>query len=88
MILIDPYSDRGHAYECASQYEEAIAEYSRAINFGDVYSFLGRASSFAKAGEKQKAVDDYQEFLRLSQDPELVEEVKQEIEKLRLEHLL
>lgn len=79
----EPYSSRGYAYEKAGHYEESIADYTTAINLGDAYSFLSRAAVYAKVGNQSKAITDYKEFLKLSQDTEMVDKVKQEINKLK-----
>lgn len=76
------YNSRGYAYGCAGQYIKSIADFNSAIDLGDPYSYVERAEIYAKLGKKQKTITDYKEFLRLSQDPEMVQQVKQKLDKL------
>jgi regulator of sirC expression with transglutaminase-like and TPR domain len=64
------------------QYDKAIADFTQTINLGDIYCLLDRGSAYARIGNKCEAIADFEDFLRLSEDPELVEEVRQEVEKL------
>ena len=76
------YNSRGYAYGCAGQYKKSISDFNSAIDLGDQYSYVERAEINAKLGKKQKTITDYKEFLRLSEDPEMVQQVKQKLDKL------
>jgi cell division protein FtsZ len=89
-IELDPtnytgFSGRGFAWAGQSQYEKAISDYTTAITKGDKFIYLARAIAYCKLGEIQKAVADYTEFLKLSDGSEFFDQVKQDMDRLRLE---
>lgn len=76
------YYSRGWVYTEKGEYDRAIADFTRAIDLGDIYCHLNRGSAYAKTGKKFEAIAEFTEFIRLSEDPELVEEARQEVERL------
>ncbi len=44
--------------------------------------YYNRGWAYAKTGKKFEAIAEFAEFISLSEDPEIVEEARQEIESL------
>jgi len=79
----EAYYSRGKAYLSAGKYNnKAVADFSRAIDLGDIYSCFSRGLAYAETGKKSEAVADFLMIIRLSKDPELIPKARQEIEKL------
>ncbi|MFC1860819.1 hypothetical protein ACFLYL_00865 [Chloroflexota bacterium] len=62
-----------------------MSSHFRDTALGGRFTYVGRAITYSELGEKQKALADYIEFLKLCDGSEFFNEVKQDIDKLHLE---
>jgi tetratricopeptide (TPR) repeat protein len=72
--LAQLYYNRGTAYQAGGELEPAIADYSRAValrpRWDDAYlAYLARGDLYAKQGQRQAAISDFQLALQSSSDP-------------------
>ena len=88
-IHIDPqfskaYRNRGYAYLNTKQYELAIADNTKAAKFdpSDPVARLNLGVAYKLQGKKTEAIINFEKVLSLSDNPEVLEMVKQEIEEL------
>jgi len=72
MIELDPnsrlgYEYRGHAFLEVSQYQSAIADFTRAISLdpGEIYSYRLRGRSYYFLNQFDNAMADFQAALRI-----------------------
>jgi len=65
LLLVSAYE-----YYCARDYDEAVAEYNRAIAIWphNAYYYLMRGRAFAKAGERDKGIEDLKTALAMEGD--------------------
>lgn len=78
----------GHNYHEMGDYENAIAEYSKAIGLGyeKTWIFNARASLYRSAGKAEKAVEDYTQTLKLEPENETALENRAELNEWYLKN--
>ncbi len=78
------YGNRAYAYLNKKQYDLAIADCTRAINLdpNDAVAYLNRGVAYKFQGDKARATTDFQKAITLSDDPQLIEKAKQQINEL------
>ena len=89
-VELDPcdaraFFNRAYAYGETGDYDKAIADYSRAIELdpADAQAFYNRALDYLKRSEVPKAVSDLETAIGLSVDPELKEDGRRILHKLK-----
>lgn len=71
-LKLDPsyypaYINRGYAYLTLEKYKEALVDYNKALEFGDIpAAYAGRADTYYGMGEYNKAIDDYKKATTLN----------------------
>jgi tetratricopeptide (TPR) repeat protein len=72
------YTNRGSVYGNRDDLDRAIADFDRAIELDPTYarSYLVRGISHFQAGNADRAIDDWRELLRISNDPALREQAE------------
>jgi len=88
-IELDPgvaiaYGKRAYAYLYRAQYELAIADCNKAILLAPnlAVAYWNRSLAYKALGEKSKAIADIEKFITLTDNPQWIEMVEQEIEEL------
>ncbi len=78
------HNARGVDLAEAGQYEEAIADYARAIELDPnlAQPFYNRGLCYKAQGKKTQAIVDFQEFITLTSNPQWIEMAKQQIAEL------
>jgi len=78
---------RASAYAQKGEYDKAIADYTKEIELccQDPIAFYERGHVYTALGKRLEAMADFESYIKLSKEPELVEEAKQEIGKLHTE---
>jgi len=87
------YYFRGRCYADNGDYTRAIADYSRAIELGELGDLIanvywGRASAHENLGNNEKALTDYRKALELSEDDWTKEQILKDIEKLEAKYVI
>ena len=79
------YLSRGSAYYNKGQYDQAIADYSKAIELdvNHLSAYHNRGLTHADLGDIERAIADLERALSLTDDPDLVAELEAAIEELR-----
>lgn len=77
-------TDRGTAYFYLGENQQAIADYSKAIELDPNYTaaYYNRAHVYKLQGEKAQAIADLEKVILLTDDPQLIEMARQQIEEL------
>jgi len=62
----DAYIDRGYSYEKKGLYDQAISDYTKAIEINPKYvlTFYYKALSYEKAGRIDEALEAYKTFMQ------------------------
>ena len=78
------YYNRGLAYINLGQLERAIQDYSEAIRLYPVYAeaYYNRGLAYRLLGKKTEAITNFKVFITLTENPEWIEMVSQQIEEL------
>jgi tetratricopeptide (TPR) repeat protein len=83
--LAEAYLTRASAYIYREQYNAAIFDYSKALeldtSMGDAV-YLGRALVYQEQGKNAECIAELEKFITVIDDPQMIENVKKEIEKL------
>jgi tetratricopeptide (TPR) repeat protein len=66
----EAYNNRGIAYAGKKQYDEAVADYSRAIGLDPVFdkAYTNRGNAYWHLGQFEKSFADYQTAIKLNPD--------------------
>ncbi len=80
----DAYRNRGRAYTSLQQFEQAIENFDAAIRLNpeDAMAYLFRGASYIELGRRIEAIEDFEKFITLSDNPQLTEVARQQIEEL------
>ncbi|MEE8374192.1 MAG: tetratricopeptide repeat protein [Dehalococcoidia bacterium] len=80
----DAYRNRGRAYTSLKQFEQAIENFDAAIQLNpeDALAYLFRGASYTELGRRIEAIEDFEKFIALSDNPQLTEAARQQIEEL------
>ena len=78
------HKNRAGGYNGKGQYELAIADCNKVIEFYSNYAeaFKTRGFAYKGLGKKALAIADFKMLITLSDDPELIEIAEQQIEEL------
>ena len=78
------YSNRGLAHHYLGQLERAIEDYDEAIRLNpeDAVAYYNRGLAYKELGKKAEAIDDFEKFITLTDNPQLIEMARQQIEEL------
>jgi tetratricopeptide (TPR) repeat protein len=78
------YHNRGLAYFDLGQLERAIQDYDEAIYLYPVYAeaYYNRGLAYRLLGKKTEAITNFKVFITLTENPEWIEMVSQQIEEL------
>ncbi len=78
------YVTRGLAYYEQGQYEQAIADYDRAIDLNPDYAlaYYNRGLAYKQQGQYERAIADFERCLELSTDPTFRERAEQILREL------
>ena len=78
------YANRAVRYIKEERYELAISDCDKAIESDPNYAttYFNRAAAYNLQGKKAEAIADYEKFITLTDNPESIEEAKQQIEEL------
>ena len=63
-------------------FSNPTADYTRSIQLENPYGYYERGNVYKRLGNKSRAIADFDEFIRLSDDTELLVEARQEIQSL------
>lgn len=78
------YYHRGKLYADQGNLDKAISDFTQAVelNFSYGEAYYDRGLAYKEEGEKTKAIADFEKCITLTNDPELIAVVRQEIEEL------
>ena len=78
------YYNRGLAYFDLGQLERAIQDYDEVIHLYPVYAeaYYNRGFAYRPLGKKTEAITNFKVFITLTENPEWIEMVSQQIEEL------
>ncbi|MSS70223.1 MAG: tetratricopeptide repeat protein [Candidatus Latescibacteria bacterium] len=78
------YARRGNGYLDRSDYDRAIADYTKAIALapGDISAYVGRGLAYHFKGEKGRAAADFQVILRLMEDQNTRHRVTEQLQAI------
>ena len=78
------YSNRGAAYADLGEYQQAIADYTSAIELDPnlAMAYFNRGVAYKVLAEKAEAIADFEKVITLTADPQLIEMARQQIEEL------
>ena len=89
-IRLDPqlalaYLNRGAVYNEENEFSKAIADCDKAIELDPnlFEAYYNRGLAYAELGEKAEAIADFEKVIAVTDDPELIEMARQQIEELR-----
>jgi len=76
--------DQGNTYRELGQHERAIEDYNEAIRLNPEYAvaYNNRGYAYKLQGKKAEAIADFEKFITLSNNPQLIEMARQQIEEL------
>ena len=79
------YNDSGLQLAMEGRYEEAIAEFSKAIELDPEYAltYCSRGIAYNVLNRKSEAIADFEKCIELSQNPSLTQLAKQQLEELQ-----
>ena len=82
--LAPSYNNRGLAYAALGQFERAIQDYDEAIRLNPQHTnaYYNRGLTYETQGKKAEAISDFEKFITLTENPQLIESARQEIEQL------
>ena len=60
----DAFNEKGEVYFEIGDYDKAVYYFSRKENLNSEYGMLGRAKSYIKAGNTEKGLDIYEDFMK------------------------
>ncbi len=80
----EAHNNRGLAYSNLFQFKRAIENYSEAIRLNPQYAeaYINRGFAYDMQGKKAEALADFEECITLTDDPQLIEMARQQIEEL------
>lgn len=80
----DAYNNRGLAHHDKGEYDQAITQYNKAaeldLNYAEPYG--NRGLTHKEQGKKAEAMADFEKFIAITDNPQWVEAVRQQIEEL------
>jgi tetratricopeptide (TPR) repeat protein len=63
----EAYINRGYVYLLQKKYSKALADYNRALEFGEILTaYSGRGDTYYESGEYNKAIEDYKTVLQIN----------------------
>ena len=79
------YFSRACAYGEIGEYDKAIADYSKAIELdpSDAQAYYNRGLDYQNKGEVSYALSDLEKAIELSSDPELKEDARQALHRIK-----
>ena len=79
------FCNRALAYNAKEQYDMAIADCNKAIDLDPnlIVAYINRGWAHYKKGRKNEAIADLEKLITLSDDPEAIEVIEQQIEELK-----
>ncbi|GHT85084.1 hypothetical protein FACS1894137_08930 [Spirochaetia bacterium] len=79
----EKFFEKGYAFLVKSNYEKAIADYTKAIRLGadDAWTFRWRGQTYLAQENYDKAIEDYETALTLSPDDEFRKICNERIEE-------
>ncbi len=82
--FVDAYGMRGAAYCSLGEYEQGIKDYDEAIrlNPADAGAYCARGFVYSMLGKKAEATADYEKFITLTDDPEDIIQLREQIKRL------
>jgi len=80
----DAYYNRGNAYGSLGQPERAIEDYAEAIRLNPTLAlaYYNRGFTYKLQDKKAEAIVDFEKFITLTDNPQLIEMARQQIEEL------
>ena len=79
-----PYKNRAGAYNGKGQYGLAIVDCDKALEIDPNYAkaYKNRGLAYKAMGKITEAIADFEKVIALTEDPELIEMARQQIEEL------
>ncbi|GAJ13974.1 unnamed protein product, partial [marine sediment metagenome] len=76
--------DQGNNFLDQGYYDEAIEEYTDAIELDPnlAVAYYNRGRAYKELGKKSEAIDDFEKCIALTDNPQLIEMARQQIEEL------
>jgi tetratricopeptide (TPR) repeat protein len=80
-MFADAYYNRGVAYAKKSQYDQAISDYTKALEINPKFAeaYYNRGVAYGRKGQLDRAMEDYTRALEI--DPKLGEKRRQDNNK-------
>ena len=79
------YFGRGNTYRQQGNLEQAIDDYTHAVEINPQYAnaFFNRGISYAERGNNPRAIADLESYLRLTPDASDAQQVREHIDRLQ-----